>query len=231
MSRIFRLHHLLQTVRSEPQPVTAARLAEVMGVSERTIHRDIATLRELGAGIDGAAGYGFTLADDVSLPPLSFDNDELEALVLGLREVEEIGDDVLSSAAHRALSKLKSRLPEAQSKRLRHAVLNAKRFRPRPEIVVDVAAIRQATWAELEIRFAYQDRQGRRTSRQVRPLSLTYLEDTTCLISWCLLRQDTRVFRLDRMADLEVTDQSFRPHRVPLLRAAIEHIQAPFERG
>lgn len=225
MSRIFRLHQLLQTIRAEAQPVTAARLAEAMGVSERTIHRDIATLRELGAGIDGAAGYGFTLGDDVSVPPLSFDSDELEALVLGLREVEEIGDTVLSDAAHRALSKLKSRLPEEQSKRLRHAVLYAKRFRPRPKIAVDVAAIRRATWAEQEIRFAYQDRLGKRTTRQVRPLQLTYLEDTTCLLSWCLLRQDTRVFRLDRMTDLEITEHSFRPHRVPLLRQAIAYIQ------
>lgn len=229
MSRIFRLHQLLQTIRSEVQPVTAAHLAQAMGVSERTIHRDVATLRALGAGIDGAAGYGFTLGDDVSVPPLSFDSDELEALVLGLREVEEIGDTVLSKAAHRALSKLKSRLPEEQSKRLRHAVLNAKRFKPRPQIFVDVAAIRRATWAEQEIRFGYRDAKGAKTTRQVRPLSLTYLEDNTCLISWCLLRKDTRVFRLDRMIDLEVTDHSFRPHRVALLRDAIAHIQGtPF---
>ena len=128
MSRIFRLHQRLQTIRNEPQPVTADRLAALMDVSIRTIHRDITTLRELGAGIDGAAGFGFTLGDDVSVPPLSFGNDELEALVLGLREVEKIGDTVLSAAARQALAKLKSRLPEAQSRRLQHAVLTAKRF-------------------------------------------------------------------------------------------------------
>lgn len=58
MSRIFRLHQLLQAIRNEAQPVTAEHLATVMGVSARTIHRDVATLRELGAGIDGAAGLG-----------------------------------------------------------------------------------------------------------------------------------------------------------------------------
>ena len=203
-----------------------------MSVSVRTVHRDVATLRQLGAGIDGAAGYGFTLGDDVSVPPLAFGNDELEALVLGLREVEEIGDTVLSSAARQALSKLKSRLPEAQSNRLQHAVLTAKRFRKRPDILVDVAAIRKATWEEKEIHFDYSDAQGVSTARQVRPLSITYLEHNTCLISWCLLRQDTRVFRLDRMAELMITKTSFRPKRVALLRRAIEHIQAnPFSSG
>lgn len=225
MSRIFRLHHLLQTIRSEAQPVTAERLATVMKVSARTIHRDIATLRQLGAGIDGAAGYGFTLGDDVSVPPLSFGSDELEALVLGLREVQEVGDAVLSRAARQALAKLKSRLPPEQSQRLQHAVLTAKRFRQRPEISVDVAAIRKATWEEHEIRFRYSDALGASTMRQVRPLSTTYFEQSTCLLAWCLLRQDTRAFRLDRMADLEVTGTSFRPQRVAMLRRAIAHIQ------
>lgn len=192
----------------------------------------LATLRLLGAGIDGAAGYGFTLGDDVSVPPLSFGNDELEALVLGLREVEEIGDTVLSGAATSALAKLKSRLPEAQSARLKHAVLTVKRFRKRPKIIVDVAAIRKAAWEENEIRFDYIDVHGETTSRQVRPLSITCLEQNTCLISWCLLRQDTRVFRLDRMTALDVTAISFRPKRVALLRRAIAHIQGnPFPDG
>lgn len=229
MSRIFRLHQLLQTIRNEAQPVTAERLSTVMDVSVRTIHRDVATLRQLGAGIDGAAGYGFTLGDDVSVPPLSFGNDELEALILGLREVEEIGDTVLSGAAKQALAKLKSRLPKEQSKRLQHAVLTAKRFRKRPAIAVDVAAIRKAAWDENEIRFRYSDAKGAFTMRLVRPLSITYLEQNTCLISWCLLRKDTRVFRLDRMAELEVTNTSFRPQRVAMLRRAIAHIQTnPF---
>ncbi len=226
MSRIFRLHQLLQTIRSEDQPVTAERLAHAMGVSERTIHRDVSTLRQMGAGIEGAAGYGFSLIDDISIPPLSFQNDELEALVLGLREVEEIGDKVLSGAARQALTKLKSRLPKEQSKRLQYAVLTAKRLRKRPVIDVDVAAIRKAFWDEVEIRFCYRDSTGHSTTRHVYPLLVTYLENSTCLLSHCLLREDTRIFRLDRMADLDVTADSFRPRRVSMLRRAIAQLQA-----
>jgi predicted DNA-binding transcriptional regulator YafY len=225
MSRIFRLHQLLQAIRSEAQPVTAQRLGDLMGVSQRTIHRDIATLRELGAGIDGAAGYGFSLGDDMFLPELTFKTAELEALVLGLREVEQIGDTVLAQAASRALRKLQSRLPKPQALRLKHSVLSAKHFNPRPEISIDVGALREATWDELEVRFQYQDAVGTSTIRQVRPLSIVYLEQATCLISYCLLRKSTRAFRLDRMTDLEITSESFRPHRVSLLRAAMEDVK------
>lgn len=160
------------------------------------------------------------------MPRLSFGHDELEALVLGLREVEEIGDVVLSAAAKQALAKLKARLPEEQTKRLQHAVLTAKRLRPRPVITVDVAALRKATWDEMEISFRYTDAKGTSSTRSVRPLSIAYLEHNTCLVSWCLLRKDTRIFRLDRMADLEVTSASFRPQRVALLRSALAQIRA-----
>lgn len=224
MSRIFRLHQLLQAFREEASQVTAERLAVVLGVSIRTVHRDIATLRALGASIDGAAGFGFTLVDDVSVPPLTFSEDELEAIVFGLRKVEEFGDRSLSEAASSAFAKLRSRLPKAQSHRLRHAVMGAKQFNPGPNISVDIAALRDATWKEVEVRFHYHDARGAFSQRQVRPLSIAYLEQNLCLIGWCLLRQDTRVFRLDRMSDLEITTESFRPHRVVLMERALAQI-------
>lgn len=224
MGRIFRLHQLLQTMRLERPPVTAERLGLLLGISIRTVHRDIATLRELGAGIDGAAGYGFTLADDVSVPPLAFSEDELEALVLGLRKVEDVGDHALSAAAQSAFAKLKSRLPDAQSRRLRYAVMSAKQFAPGPIISVDVAELRKAAWEEHEVRFRYMDAQGALTERQVRPLSIAHFGQNICLIGWCLLRADTRVFRLDRIVELEVTTRSFRPQRVALLERALARI-------
>lgn len=84
MSRTHRLFQLMQALRSLSAPVTANKLAEATGVSPRTLYRDIDTLRELGAVIDGEAGFGYTLIEDAHLPPLGFKNDELEALVLGL---------------------------------------------------------------------------------------------------------------------------------------------------
>lgn len=226
MSRTDRLFRLLQSLRNLPSPVTAAGLAEETGVSTRSIYRDIETLRGVGAIIDGTAGFGYVLTEDAALPPLSFGNDEIEALVLGLREVMQIGDPDLVAAAKTALSKLRSRLPEGQAHRLKHAVLTAKRFGQLPQPTVDVSTLRRACWDEFEVAFAYSDAHGVNTHRTVKPLGITFMDRSNCLLAFCTLRQDFRAFRLDRMQDLQVTQQSFRPHRVPLLRDAKIHFSA-----
>ncbi len=219
----------MQALRSAPPPVTAERLASEVGVSTRTVHRDIDALRGLGALIDGAAGFGFTLIEDAVLPPLGFADEELEALVLGLREVQEIGDPALAEAADSALNKLQARLPERQSHRLKHAVLTARRFQRPAAPAIDVGVLRRATWDERTVAFGYSDYAGKRTHRRVNPLGLAYMDKSTVMIGWCLLREDFRTFRLDRMNDLEVTEESFRPTRVPLLRQAKANLKAEIE--
>jgi len=226
MSRTDRLFCLLQALRNLPNPVTAARLAEETGVSTRSIYRDVETLRGVGAVIDGTAGFGYVLTEDAALPPLSFGNDEIEALVLGLREVAQIGDPDLVAAAKTALSKLQARLPEGQAQRLKHAVLSAKRFAEIPQPTVDVSTLRRACWDEFEVAFAYSDATGTKTHRTVKPLGITFMDRSNCLLAFCTLRHDFRAFRLDRMQDLHVNQQSFRPQRVPLLRDAKAHFLA-----
>lgn len=226
MSRTHRLFQLMQTLRRMAPPVTAQSLAHEMDVSLRTVYRDIDTLRELGAVIDGEAGFGFTLIEDATLPPLGFENDELEALVLGLRDVVAIADPALAKAAESALTKITARVPPAQAHRLKHAVLDARRYwRPDPPRI-DVGQLRQAAWDEVSVRFQYQDAKGAQTERTVKPLGIVYFQDTNVLMAWCHLREDFRLFRLDRMDALNVTDQSFRPHRVSLLRDHLDRIRA-----
>ena len=226
MTRTARLFQLMQALRSGPQPRTSAALAQDLGVSARTVHRDIGALRELGAVIDGEAGYGFTLIEDATLPPLGFTDDQIEALVLGLREVELIGDPDLRRAANEALRKLQGRLPQRQSHRLSHSVLTATRFeRPLPP-GVDASILRRAAWEERRVVFDYTDAKGDDTRRQVDPLSIVYMDRSSMLIAWCHLRRDFRVFRLDRMRALEETGDSFRPNRVPMLREALARLRA-----
>ena len=225
MTRTNRLFQLMQCLRSGVPPLTAGAMAQELGVSARTIHRDIDSLRGLGAVIDGAAGFGFTLIEDMTLPPMGFDTDELEALVLGLREVEQIGDSDLADAAGRALRKLQGRLPPSQSARLKHAVLSAKHFRRPGPPSISVATLRKATRDEMAVEFAYADAQGTASERRVNPLGIVYMDQSTVLLAWCHLRRDFRVFRLDRMQRLEITMQSFRPNRVPLLRDALARIK------
>lgn len=230
MTRTHRLFQLMQTLRRLTPPITAQSLAYEMDVSLRTIYRDIDELRGLGAVIDGEAGFGFTLIEDATLPPLGFEDDELEALVLGLRDVAAIADPALAKAASSALVKIQARVPPKQAHRLQHAVLDARRYRQRLEPRIDVAALRQAAWDEVSVRFAYHDANGAATERAVKPLGIVYFDEANVLLAWCHLRQDFRIFRLDRMDDLSVTQDSFRPHRVSLLRDHLAHLRAEDDR-
>lgn len=225
MTKTARLFQLMTALRTASPPVTAENLAHDLNISVRTVYRDIDDLRGLGAVIDGEAGFGFTLIEDASLPPLGFEDDELEALVLGLRDVVAIGDPALAKAAKSALAKITSRVPARQQNRLDHAVLDAKRWVSPPMPVIDVARLRSATWEERAVRFSYEDRNGAGTERTVLPLGIVYMDSSSMLLAWCLLREDFRSFRLDRMETLDVTDQSFRPRRVPMLREYIERLR------
>lgn len=226
MTRTHRLFQLMQTLRQLPAPVTATTLVHETGVSLRTIYRDIEALRGLGAVIDGEAGFGYTLIEDAALPPLAFTDDELEALVLGLREVDVIGDPALAASARTALSKIKARLPARQTYRLQHAVLDARRFTRPPEPAIDVKALRAATWDEATIEFHYEDAKGAASIRQADPLSIVFMQNAHMLMAWCHLRQDFRAFRLDRMQQLTLTGASFRPRRVPMLRDYVARLRA-----
>jgi predicted DNA-binding transcriptional regulator YafY len=106
VARSTRLLMLLQTLRGRSRPVTASALAAELGVSERTLYRDIADLIAQGAPIYGEAGVGYVLRPGLFLPPLMLTEDETEAIVLGLRYVDQRGDEVLAKAAAVALAKL-----------------------------------------------------------------------------------------------------------------------------
>jgi len=217
---------LMQLFRSLPAPVRAQTLADETGVSLRSVYRDIEALRGMGAVIDGAAGFGYTLIDDPALPPMSFSQDEIEALVLGLREVQAVADPVLAKAAQNALGKLRASLPSSQKQALEHASLHAKRFHNRPDIGIDVARLRADIRSEKVIRIFYTDQNSISSERDIFPLGIVFLDRVLVLASWCALRQDFRMFRLDRIEAFFETGQSFRPKRVTLLRALFENIKA-----
>ncbi len=229
MSKATRLIQLLHELRLHTPPVTALTLADAMSVSERTIYRDIDALRAAGAIIDGEAGFGYTLTEDPALPPQMFSHDEIEALVLGLREVREIADPALADAATSALAKLRATLPDRLKSRLEHAVLYAKRFSDRHEIRIDPALVRKAAWDELALDLDYTDQSDRKTSRRVYPLSIIYFEQTLCLLAWCCLRQADRMFRLDRIDAATLSEESFRPRRVTMLRDALARLREEHE--
>src|SRR5579863_3556013 len=115
MSRAERLLSLLQALRRRRRPVAAAALAEELGVSQRTLYRDIAALRAQGADVAGEAGVGYQLRPGFTLPPLMFTAEELDALSLGALWVARNGDSALASAANNAMSKISAVAPEGTS--------------------------------------------------------------------------------------------------------------------
>lgn len=225
MAKSERLIQLMQLMRLLPPPVQAARLAEELGVSLRTLYRDIDSLRKTGAIIDGAAGYGYTLVEDPALPPMMFDADEMEALVLGLREVVEVGDPVLAEAAKNVLAKVGAVLPDRMRQQMQNAVLTASRYYKRPEIHIDVAEMRRAARDEQAVHILYTDVKGDRTDRTIWPLSIIFMDQTSNLLAMCQLRQDFRVFRMDRIEHMRPLPEFFRPHRAALLRDALKKIE------
>ena len=227
MPRSDRLLRLLQHLRSEPAPVTAARLAELSGVSARAIYRDIAALRAAGALVDGQAGYGYTLTEDHRLPPQMLSRLEIEAVILGLSSVRAEGDAELARAAAEALAKITAALPEQARHHAHHAALRAARVDPRPPLAIDPGTVRAAMWDERVVEIDYADAEGRPTRRCIWPLSVVFFERALIVLAFCTLRQDFRAFRLDRIRHLHLTGNSFRPRRAVLLRQYLERDCGP----
>lgn len=226
MARQDRLMRLMDALRRLPAPVTAAHLAGEMEISCRQLYRDIATLRAGGALIDGAAGFGYTLTEDRALPPQSFSRIEIEALMLGIGSLEQLGDPSLVKAGRDAMARMIATLPGEQARQAMHTILRS--WRPvdaRPEVMADLELLRHACWEEVSLHLIYRDLQDVRTEREIWPLSLSYSPEALMLLGFCQLRQDYRLFHVVRIVDLRLGEASFRPRRVELLRRYVQRQQ------
>jgi predicted DNA-binding transcriptional regulator YafY len=219
VSRTTRLLSLLQELRRRSRPVTAAVLASELGVSERTLYRDIAELTVQGAPIYGEAGIGYVLRPGLFLPPLMLSEDETEAIVLGLRYVGQRGDESLGRAAADALAKIEAVLSPAAQEALRNPTLlpgpPGKGF---PANAVPLGILRAAIRAQAKLRIDYADAGGTRTGRVVWPLALGLMNEARVLVAWCEWRQDYRHFRTDRIAAADAKER-YPGRRSALLRA------------
>jgi len=225
MPKSDRLFRLLSAFRLLPQPITAARLAEETGVSERTLYRDIQSLRAAGALIDGEAGAGYRLTEDPALPPQMFTRLEVEALVLGLAEVAQSGDALLAKAAAEAQAKIIATLPDRVQRQAIHAVTRSYRYERRTPAPTHLHLLREAAWEERAVDLTYRDASGRETARRIWPLGTVFLDREVQVLAFCCLRQDFRRFKVAQMSGVRATGESFRPRRVPLLRAFLDRLR------
>jgi len=208
MRRADRLFQLVQTLRTR-RFATGQELAESLGVSKRTLYRDVRDLVYSGVPIKGEAGVGYRLERGFELPPLTFTGEELEALALGARFIAAWGDSELAATVGAAMTKIEAVIPEALRRSLLDTPLFVPGFERSAEMARNVGPLRRAISEHRTIRFGYRREDGEETRREVRPLGLYFWGNRWTLASWCELREDFRSFRPDRMSELVILDRIF----------------------
>ncbi|MEM9132305.1 MAG: YafY family protein [Actinomycetota bacterium] len=215
-ARALTLLSLLQTHRHW----SGAELADRLGVSARTVRRDVDRLRELGYPVEAMPGVdgGYQLAAGAHLPPLVVDDDEAVALAIGLRaaagaSIEDIGDTTL-----RVMAKLEQILPDHVRRRIDAVNANVESLRWAPTTVVPPASLgllAQACRDREEVRFEYTRNDGEISSRLVQPLQLVSVGQRWYLVAWDVRREDWRTFRIDRMEEPRLGGVRFEPKELP----------------
>jgi len=222
--RTTRLLSILQYLREGRRPTTARELAQRCQVSERTIHRDIGVLLELGVPVIGEAGLGFVLERGYFLPPLNLTEIEADALLLGLRFVSRRGDQSLADAAKATLAKIASNL-DPDSERIMRA--NGLTVGPSESDLGRIGFVRQAMEAERKVRLCYVDKYGATSERTVWPVALGFFADAEVMVGWCETRESFRHFRLDRIRSFDLLSARMpTPRRILLAEYRLEEPDA-----
>jgi predicted DNA-binding transcriptional regulator YafY len=208
MRRTDRLFDLLLILR-DGRLHRAQDLADRLEVSVRTIYRDMDTLIASGVPIAGERGLGYMATAAITLPPLNLTLTELEALHLGMAIVSEAADDELKSAARSLSAKIDAVLPQDRATPPTTFGFAVYPFAEAAKGFQHMPAIRAAIRARQKLRIAYHDDDGAQSDRTIRPLQLEYWGRVWTATAWCELRNDFRVFRVDRIDRLTVLPQLF----------------------
>lgn len=208
MRRADRLFLIIHALRGRRSALPARKLAETLAVSLRTVYRDVADLQLSGVPIEGEAGVGYVLRKGSDIPPLMFNADELEALVVGTRFVKAFAGKRLAGSAQAALLKIEAVLPaELRQRASRSRILAPARWHEARSGLID--RLHEAIAAHRVLRMDYSDESGRTSTREIEPLCLAFWGGVWTLGTWCRLRTDFRNFRPDRIAAFEPTGELF----------------------
>ncbi len=220
-TRALALLNLLQAHRHWP----GSELAERLGVTERTVRRDVERLRELGYRIESTPGVagGYRLEAGSAVPPLLLTDEEAVAMAIGLRVAASQRLISGPETTITALAKLEQVLPAPLRRRVKALAETVQ-----PAGINAGAAVSSDVLGELalairdheRVRFGYTAASGKRSRRRVEPHALAPAERHWYLLCWDLDADDWRTFRVDRLADVEHTTVRFTPK--PLTPEQIE---------
>lgn len=200
MRRADRLFQIVQYLRGG-RLVTARQLSERLEVSERTIYRDVADLIGSGVPVEGEAGVGYLMRDGYDLPPLMFTREEIVALVAGARLIRAWGGTSMAQAAEEALVKINAVLPDDARARAQSVQVHAFQMSELDDATrARLDRLEDAIEARRRLQVSYTTEDGRTSERPLRPLGLFFWGKVWTLVAWCDLRDDYRMFRVDRMA-------------------------------
>ncbi|MEU5402523.1 YafY family protein [Streptomyces sp. NPDC005963] len=215
-ARLLRLLSLLQAHREW----SGADLADRLGVTPRTVRRDVDRLRELGYPVNASPGTGggYQLGAGAQLPPLLLDDEEAVAVAVGLRAAAGQGIEGIGETSVRALAKLEQVLPHRLRRRV--GALNAFTvpMMRSPRSPVDASVLVEVAHAcrdSEQLRFEYRDHSGATTRRTVEPHRLVCTERRWYLVAWDVDRADWRTFRADRITPRPPHGPRFSPRPAP----------------
>lgn len=228
MRRADRLFLIVHSLRGR-QAVPARRLAAQLGVSPRTVYRDVADLQLSGIPIEGEAGVGYTLRKGSDIPPLMFTRAELEALVVGARFTQAFAGERIATAARQALTKVEAVLPDDLRRRTERSRIIAPAMPGRAALRQRLDRLHQAVEDQRVVHLRYARQPGDESERDVEPLCLAFWGGTWTLGAWCRWREDFRNFRVDRIQELALLDEKMPDEPAHGLRAYLAAMGASEE--
>lgn len=212
--RTSRLLTLLQILRQSRFPVSGRDLAQELGISIRTLYRDIATLQANGADIAGEPGVGYVLQKGFFLPPLMFSEDEMLAFMLGMKWVSRFGDKPLAKASMEMIAKVEGVVPETALDAVSAIPFGVGDSAADAIIDEDLSEVREAIRRERKLSIRYQKLDGEASERIIWPIAIGYFPTGRVLVGWCEKNCGFRHFRTDRIL---VTERM--QHKIPKRRS------------
>lgn len=207
MNRLTRITAILIQLQSK-HVVTAREIAKRFEVSLRTVYRDISTLQDAGVPIGSEQGVGYYLVDGFKLPPIAVTEEEANSLIISEVFIQKQGDTSLTKNFSSLVYKIKATLKNFEKDKVELLSSRTMTFNKEKQVESGwLSAIQKSIANRRQLRIVYRSiYKDEKTSRTIEPQAIYFTNHTWVVVAYCLLREDLREFRVDRIEDLAITD-------------------------